>query len=752
MTVIPELELSAPTESGGQRRVEGNLKAMGDMPYAADLRIPGSLHVAVLRSPFPHARIVSIDTAEAKKAPGVVLALTGADVANIRTGRGLRDVPLLAVGKARFAGEMVAAVVADDPDAAEEAINLVRVEYEPLPAVFDPEEALRDDAVVIHDEPWTYAKSARGPEEAKNVVGRSKRTRGGDVEAALASSDRVFEHTFRSPKVHQGYIEPHCVTAYLEASGTAHIWSCNKSPYLLRQQMADTFDMPVEQVHIHTAAVGGDFGGKGSPMEIPLCLELSRRTGKPVRRLRTYGEELIAGDPAHAMVMHIRMGVSHDGHIQALEARTFFNAGAYGGFTPSAGSNIIPATSYRIPAAELEVIRVYTNEVPTGNFRAPGAPQTAFGIEAMMDLVAHGLGLDPIEFRRRNLLRTGEETVAGEVWPEERGIETLNLAESSLKTEPPAGLGPNIRVGRGVALYDRPTHSPARTSLRMRLATGGAIEAEIPVPETGTGSHTMFQRVLSRILGVDRQQISIHYRGTAHLPYDSGVGGQRVTVSGVSAAVVAANEFKRALAEKAAPLLDASPDGVELAEGGTVRAANGRQMTLAELAQRAGVVETTSDVPGVPDHDAGATNFAVQIAQVGVDTETGQVSVYQFVSAHDVAEVIEPVSHRGQIEGGIAMGVGFALSEDLGIVDGLVTAAHMGEYKMPTMADMPPLTIALLPDGIGVGPLNVKSIGEMGNVPAAPAIANAVSDALGVCMDSLPLTAEKVLAAVRAAG
>jgi CO/xanthine dehydrogenase Mo-binding subunit len=749
MSFPSQLELTAPIETGSQRRVEGNLKVTGELPYAADIRVDGCLYVAVLRSPHAHARIAAIETTTASSVPGVVHVLTGADVSHILAGRGLRDIPLLALGKVRFIGEMVVAVVARSRDIAERAVSLVDVEYEPLTAVFDPERALEPGAPTIHNRPWTYPNAACGEGEPLNLIARSRRAAGGDVERAMAAADHVFEHTFRSPNVHQLYLEPHCVTAYYEASQVVHVWSCNKSPFLLRSQLAETFDLPPEHVRVHTAAVGGDFGGKGSPMDIPLCIELSRRIGRPIRMLRTYAEELIAGDPAPAMVCTMRMGVSDDGRLQAVTARTLFNAGAYGGFTPRPQAAVAPGTSYRIPAAQYETLRVYTNNVPTGNMRAPGAPQATFAFEAMVDFVARNMGLDPFDFRRRNLLTNGESNLAGEVWPEQRGIETLELAQRSMHPAPyPASDGRHMRFGRGVALYDRPSHAPAAVSQRLRLLPGGMVEVEVGVPETGTGSHSMYQRIVADELQLDRGRVAIRYVGTAQLPRDVGVGGQQVTVSGANGSVVAAANFRSEIARTAAGVFDVHDTQVQVEPGGIVRAADGRETTFADLASRGLFAETLTEVPAADPH-AGATNYAVQIAQVGVDTETGQVFVYDFVSAHDVAEIVEPVSHQGQIEGGIGMGLGFALSEDLAITDGQVGAANLGDYKIPCAADVPPLTVALLRGGIGVGARNVKSIGEMGNVAVAAAVANAVSDALGVCMDSLPLTAEKVLEASR---
>ncbi|HLG73432.1 MAG TPA: xanthine dehydrogenase family protein molybdopterin-binding subunit [Chloroflexota bacterium] len=747
--MTPTSVFEAPSEGGSQNRIDGLLKVTGRMTYAADIVVPGTLHAAALRSPYPHARIVSVDTSAAAALPGVHCVLTGEDVASIRTGRALRDTPLLAVGKTRFAGEMVAAAAAETPEIAEEAVSLIQVEYEPLEPVLDVEQALQPGAPAVHDEPWSYVGAARGPDDLPNVIARTSWSAGEDVEGALAGADRVFERTFRTQKVHQGYIEPHCCSVAFDGNqASVSVWSCNKAPYRMREQLAVTFDLPEDQIEASSAAIGGDFGGKGSPMDIPLCLALSRRTGRPVRMLRTYTEELLAGDPSPGSVIRVRMGVSHDGRIQALDVLALFNAGAYGGFTPGASVRGTSWTGYRLPVARVENVRVYTNEVPNGNMRAPAAPQNTFAMEAMMDFVAHGLGLDPFEFRRRNILRDGERTLMGNSWPESRGIHTLDLAERTAGPKP-ASSG-NIRRGRGVALYDRPTHAPQRTSLRLALQPDGRLEAQVAIQETGTGSHTMLQRVLATALGLDRDQISLRYVGTPHLPWDEGVGGSRVTVSSAEAGVVAARAFLDAIRSRAAALWALPEHQVAVESGCKARAADGRELGLPELARGGEQLEVLGEVTGREGgHGDAATSFCVQVADVAVDVETGQVTLLRFVSANDVAEILDPLLHRGQIEGGIGMGIGFALSEDLNIVDGRVTASHLGEYKLRTMSDMPPLEVVLLPGGRGVGARNVKSIGEMGNVPAAAAVANAVSDAIGACVDSLPVTAEKVLTALR---
>jgi CO/xanthine dehydrogenase Mo-binding subunit len=746
----------APQEHGRGGRVEGELKVCGQLMYADDLALPGLLYVAVVRSPYPHACISSITTEDAQKVPGVHLVLRGADVTGIWFGRAVHDVPILAVDKVRFAGEMVVAVAAESPTIAEEAAALVDVRYDPLPAVFDPMEALKPGAPAVHDAPWAYAGAARGPEAPVNLIGRAISAVGEDVEAALAASDRVFEHTFRTQAQHHGYLEPHSCTVGVEPDGHVKIWSCNKSPYRLREQLSAAFGIPVRNFTLHTPAIGGDFGGKGSPMDIPLCLELARRTGRPVQMTMRYAEELMAAAPRHGSVTRVRVGVSRQGELQAMDVHAVFNAGAYGAFRPSANFGARAASSYHIPAIRVVAERVYTNQVPGGNARAPGAPQFTFAVESMLDLVAREMGIDAFTFRRQNLLHDDEASPFDEHWLEVRALPTLDLAEQAYRPVFPKDAPPTVRFGRGIAVYDRATHAPQRTSLRLQLQADGSIEAQVAVMETGTGSHTMIRRVVADRLGLPLDQVIIRYVGTAHLPYDSGVGGSRVTISASEAAHLGVVEFRQALQREMAKALGVPVQQMELRAGGiAVDTISGRTLDLPALAARGVAVETLSDT-GVGqaarggEHEEAATSFCVQIAQVGVDVETGQVFLYEVLSAHDVADVLEPTSHQSQIEGGVVMGIGYALREDLGIEEGRVSAAHLGDYKMSNIADTSGMRVELLPGGKGVGTLNVKGIGEIPNVPTAAAIANAVADAVGVRIDTLPITAEKVLRALSA--
>jgi CO/xanthine dehydrogenase Mo-binding subunit len=695
------------------------------MDYAVDLAIPDALFAAVARSTYAHARVLSVDLTRASQVPGVRAAICGADVASMRTGRGVRDVPVLAVDKVRCVGEMVAAIAADSIEIARRAVELVEVEYEPLEAVFDPLEALAPNAPLIHAEPWKYELSARGEDEPPNLITLARRTVGGDIARALASADHVFEHTFRTPKVHQGYLEPYCCIAAYHPDATVTVWSSNKTPYTLRAQLAATFDLPPEHIVVETAAIGGDFGAKGGPLEVPVCLELSRRTGRPVRFLRTYTDELTAGTPAPASVSTLRVGVSASGEIRAFAMRTLLNAGAYGGYAASNLGRMLGGTAYRLPVVDIELVRVYTNEVSNGSMRAPGSMQVVFATEAMMDLVARKLGIDPFEFRRRNLLHTGEPTFTETVWPEHRGVDLLDLAQRACQPLPPTTS--KTLVGRGIAVNDRPTHVPLHTSVCLRLTSDGTLELLTPIQETGTGSHTVAQHVVARELGVARDRVAVRHVSTARLPFDFGVGGQLITGSLSHACALAARALRDQL--KARDI-----DLTRTREGSAAWPSIDVEIETEEGSLQEG----------------GVITYCVQVADVAVDVDTGEVRVLDLISAHDVAEIIDPVSHRGQITGGVAMGLGFARSEDLSIVDGRVAASHLGDYKLPCVKDMPPLRVVLLEGGQGIGPMNTKAIGEMGQAGVAPAIANAVSAAIGACVDALPITSENVFNLLRA--
>src|SRR5262245_50899690 len=385
-------------------RLDGVEKVSGTARFSADVTLPGLIWGKALRSPLPHARIVSIDTSKARALPGVAAVLTAADLPDILVGRRMFDMPLLARDRVRFIGEKVAIVAAADPEIAEEALALIDVQYEDLPAITDLTKAFEKGAPVVHENPGAYegAPKERPHPNVQSVL----RFKLGDVEAGFREADRIFEHTFRTQLAHQGYIEPHAGVVAIDADGRVQVWASNKMPYRLKELMSLALKLPPERIRVNLTPIGGDFGGKGSVMDLPLAYHLARVTGRPVKMVMRYAEELMAGNPRHPSVITLKTGVTRDGRIVARQARALFNSGAYAAFKPAPsvhlGGASMGAGVYRVPNLLIESFCVYTNNIPCGHARSPGEPQMVFAEESHMDMIARELALDPAEFRRRN--------------------------------------------------------------------------------------------------------------------------------------------------------------------------------------------------------------------------------------------------------------------------------------------------------------------------------------------------------------
>ena len=643
-------------------RVDALDKLTGRAVYAADVELPGLCHAAVARSVHPHARIVEVDLAEARTMPGVIAAVSGADLPLRLYGRRVRDVPVLARDEVRFAGERVAAVVAETRAQAERAAGRIQVEYKELPAVLEPEQASELQGTYEHgDEP--------------------------SVLAAYETAPHRLDQVYTTPTGHQGYIEPQACVAAAHPDGRIDVWIANKSPYRLREQLAACFEMEPASIVVHPVAIGGDFGGKGPPMDAPLAIELARLTGRPVKLVQRYWDDLQAANPRHPARIRVRLGCDEDGRLTALDIDALLDGGAYAGFKPRPGVTLHgleePGGAYRVAQAHVRQRIAYTNSVPRGHMRAPGSPQATFALESALDELAAEAGLEPAELRRRNLVRTGEANAWGVTWEESRGAETLAAALSAFQPKPaPEGW---LR-GKGLAVYERGTVA-GRPSLRLLPTPSGGLLAQLATPEPGPGGQTVARQALARALDLDPARIEVEQVATGELPGDDGVGASRVTGT------------LSFLAARAAEALRCEP------------------------------VTVLSEPEQVPE----VTSFCVQVAQVAVDPESGQVKVLEVLSAVDVAEIVNPAAHRMQIEGGAAMGYGFACLEDL-----------KGDFHTPTAEDVPAWATVLVREGKGVGALNVKSVGEVSNSPTAAAIANAVAAACGARVRDLPITAEKV--------
>lgn len=694
-------------------RDDARAKASGATRYVGDLSLPGMLHVALVRSLVPRARIAGVDVKQAAALAGVAGVFTARDVSPATYGRSVRDIPILARDTVRFTGERIAAVVAESRQAAEAAAALVDVTYDDLPAVLSAEEAISPGSPAVHDEPWNYPRATARESDGHNVQSRVAHGSAEAARAALGAAAHVIDRGYATPSVHQGYLEPQACVAAMDGD-RLQVWATNKSPYRLRSQLAECLGLDPASIDIHPGPLGGDFGGKGSPMDIPLCAELARLTGRPVKLVLRYAEDLTATNPRHPARIRVRAGCDADGRLTAVEVRALLDGGAYAGFKPLANASLHGIDdcllAYHVPVPYIESVIAYTNTVPRGHMRSPGSPQAAFALESALDELAGLAGLDPAEFRRRNLVRAGEPSASGKVWAEARGIATLDAALDRARrdqAEVPAGW----RSGTGLALYAREAPDPAATSVRLVPLPGGRVRAEVPIPETGTGSHTVVRNLLAAGLGVGPADVDVAHVGTSDLPGDPGVGASRVTIGMAEALDRAARAWRE-------------------------RDGDGQPVTV-----------QSGPVPG--QAPPAVSSYCAQVAQVAVDPSTGQVAVLRIVSAVDAGRIVHPAGHQMQIDGGAVMGFGFACLEDLAEEDGQVTAANLGEFRLPAMADVPVLDTVLVDGGQGVTRANVKPVGELTNVPTAAAIANAVAAAVGCRIRELPVTAEKVYWALR---
>lgn len=697
-------------------RLEGPDKVTGAARYAADLTRAGMLHAAFVASPYPHARIVSVDVAAARALDGVRAVITGGDTRPGRLGRRLQDWPILCWDRALFVGDRVAAIAADTPAIAEEAARLIEVEYEELPAILDPGAALTEGAPILHPdaETYTFLGGTRQPRPHPNVQGHGVRAHG-DVDAGFASAYRVYEHTFDVPRVHQAYLEPRAALVWLEGD-TVRVVTTNKAPFSLRNHLATSLGVPEQSIVVDAGHIGGDFGGKGLSLDEFALYHLAKATGRPVRSVMRFADELQATNTRHAGRITLRTAVDRDGRILAHTSRVVFDGGAYAAGKPvpslMPGDAMLTLAGYRVPAARVEAVTVYTNQVPAGHARAPGQPQNAFAAESHVDLIARDLGIDPLDFRERNAVRPGDIDITGQPWHGTDGPALLARLRTAshydrIVQELRGARGGGFGIALGVRHVGR-----GRASMLLRVGAGGRVEIRTGVSDQGGGAHTLFQRIVATELALPLDRVSLVRGATDAVPQDPGVGGSRVTPVQGSAALDAARKLKVALA------------------GRSLEDAAGLEVT-GQAAQEG--------------HESSMYAYAMLMH---VDRETGAIKIQQATLVADVGTVINPVALRGQLEGGFVFGLGQALMEELRLEDGRVVTTNLGEYKLPTIADVPGLNIELISDRPGPGPFGAKSVGELANPAVGPAIANGVHESVGVRINSLPITAEKVWTAM----
>lgn len=717
-------------------RVDGVEKVTGEAKYAVDQSLPGMLFGRLLHSSRPHARIVRMDTSAAVALPGVHVVLTGADVGERLYGRRIKDMPVLARDLVRYDGERVAAVAADSEEIARRAVDLIEVEYEDLPAVFGIDDALEDGAPILHPDYGTYP-GTRPLDTPSNCYFESVIDRG-DIDAAFIQADLVVENAFETQRVHQAYLEPHASLVHLDR-GRVHVWTNTKAPQSIRDALAFTAGISRDDILFHRSTIGGDFGGKGTPLDLPICYFLARAAGRPVRMVADYIEEFRAGSPRHAVLIRLKTGVMRDGTLVAHDVRFLVNSGAYAAYKPNGVIGGAPraAGPYRVPNSRIEARHVYTNTVPGGHMRSPGSPQAIFALESHLDDIARRLDIDPLRFRLHNLVEDGDETAWGEQFEHIRLRETLvAAAEAAGYDRPKAPL-----VGRGIAIGDHGAGGGIGNA-EVVLHPGGSIVLGTAIFDQGTGTYTTLQQVVAGQFRAPTDRVSIEVWDTDGTDDDSGIGGSRGTRVNTTVAYEAAQDARRALIALVAERFDQLEDQIEFEED-EVRIPGRDPIRWPDLLTE--IEETVVGRAHIEDRaPARITGFVAQIAEVAVDPETGEVDVLRFTTAHDVGRVLNPIGHQGQINGGVVQGLGYALMEELQVEEGRVTTLSFGDFKIPTVTDLPPLTTVLVESERGVGPYLIKGIGETPNTPVAAAIANAVCDAVGVRILNLPITSEKV--------
>lgn len=730
-------------------RVEGAEKVSGQATYGADVHFADALWGKILRSPYPHARIKNIDTSKAWQVPGVKAIVTGKDEPEHYQGKSIRDIPVLCWDKVRFVGDRVAAVAADSRDTAEEAVNLIEVEYEELPAVFDVLEAMQPGAPVLHDNAPGYdgAPADIMAPAGGNVV--NKLTWGkGDIEKGLAEADLVLEHNFRIPIHHQGYLEPQSFLVKIDDDGSVDAWSSTKGPFGTRAQFAKAAGIPANQIRIHAVHVGADFGGKSGAGELPICYFLAKQARRPVKIVLTHTEELTAMNPDHYTVVKVKTGVKRDGRMTARYLQAIHGTGAYAGMKPGRASigGAGSASPYKIDNTYMEALQVYTNTVPCGFWRAPGAIQAVFASESHVDLLARELQMDPAKFRMINLVGEGEENALGKSWGGVKAKETLQAALSAANWKSPK----RVNVGRGVAMYERGTGA-GKAWVNLTAELDGTITVFTVAGDQGTGLQTILCQSVAAEMEVPYERVRCRIGSTSDVSYsvDVGFGGSRSTNINSAAAVQASGELRKKLLPLAAKLLDCEEDQVVYKAGKFLsRGSKRKPVSLSDVVKGSGAPVKVSAELEVP-RKGSSTSFVAQVAEVEVDPDTGRVKLHKFVTAHDVGTIINPIGHQGQIDGEAIMAIGSGLMEELLDDQGKIVTTNLGEYKIPNILDIPKFTTVLVKGKNGPGPYEAKGIGEHANVSPPAAIANAVHDACGVRLFDIPLTAERVYRELR---
>ncbi|CAN5833090.1 xanthine dehydrogenase family protein molybdopterin-binding subunit [soil metagenome] len=721
-----------------QSRLEGMEKVTGRARYSYDVRLSGQLYAAVLRSPYPHARILRIDTTKAEQLPGVHAVLSSANAPDDITW--YEEKSQLFDKTLRFIGDEVAAVAAESEEIAQDALQWIEVEYEPLPFVVEVEAALQPNAPRVHDkgnrvdEPTIYER--------------------GDATAGLREADVVIEQTYTTQTAIHNSLEPHGCTAFWEGDQLT-LWESTQGIFETREKVAEKLGLPEHHVRVVKEHMGGGFGSKQVPWkQTVIAALLSKQSGHPVQLMLDREAENLAAGNRNATVQRVRLGAKRDGTLTAIMADIQVVVGAYMVGGEASEVNGMYERLYRCPNVRTEQIGVYINAGPCVAFRAPGHVEAAFALEAAMDELARALQIDPLQLRERNYAEIDQKKDKPLSMPQALQVcyERATAAFGWQTYQRPAPTGPKRR-GIGIAAHEWGGSGQPPAYAWIKLNGDGTVDVVTGTQDIGTGARTGLAQVAAEVLGLPIEQVSVHLGDTAKGPYSPTSAGSSTQASVGPAVFAAAVEAKRQLLEVAAKLLEEEPERLQIRDGVImVEGEPENKLTVAEVTGRlAPHMIIGQGARGPNAKDKTIRTFGAQCVEVEVDIETGEITVLRIVAAHDCGRIINPTMVDSQVFGGITQGVGFALIEERVIDEkrGLVLNANLEEYKIPTVADIPQMTNVPvnLPD-LAANPIGVKGVGEPPLIPTAPAIANAVFDAVGVRLRHAPLSRRQLLAAL----
>ena len=739
-------------------RPDGVPKVTGRAQYGADYALPGMLTGKILRSPHAHARILSIDTSKAAALPGVKAIVTAADLAvqkfdyigPERVAQNFWHITrnIMAREKALYEGHAIAGVAAISESVAQQALDLIKVEYDVLPHVIDVDEAMAPDAPLLFDDMITRGVEPV-PTKPSNISKRLE-FKMGDLDAGFAAADVIVAKEFKTAAVHQAYIEPHACVARCEADGQAEIWSSSQGHFQMRALTAQILGVPIGNLRVHAAEIGGGFGGKTVTYLEPVATLLAKKSGFPVRMQMARDEVFKATGPTSGASMWVKMGVTKDGKITAADGVFRFQAGAFPG-SPVMNGCLCAYAPYDIANARAVGYDVVSNRPKAAAYRAPGSPISAFAVESVLDILAQEIGKDPLELRMKNACRIGTPTLGGPKHAHAGYIETLEALINHPAYKVP--LGPN--QGRGVA-SGYWFNGGGESSATMQVNADGTVLVATGSPDVG-GSRASMALMAAETLGVDYSTVKAIVADTGSVGYTHVTGGSRVTFATGTAVVEATKTVIKSLCKRAAMIWDVDPDGVVWEDGFAKPAGSnvGEFEPLSLKAIAAKAAATGGPITSAASVNAGgqAPGFSTQFCDVEVDPETGQVKILRFVAAQDVGRAIHPSYVEGQIQGGVVQGIGWALNEEyIYNAKGLLDNAGFLDYRCPVASDLPMIDAVLVEVPNPTHPYGAKGVGEVNICPPMAAIANAVAMATGKRLTELPMSPPKVLAALEGGG